>query len=71
MPVVIYTQEKCAPCNMVKQYFNRLGVDYKEVPREGNEDKMLELGGKITTPLVVSEKGMAYGFNPMQLSELI
>lgn len=71
MSVVVYTQEKCAPCQMVKQYFTRLGVEYTEVPREGNEERMLALGGKITTPLVVSDKGMSYGFNPSALSDLI
>jgi len=69
--VTIYTQESCAPCLMVKKFLQMKNVEYEEVPREGNEETMLELGGKITTPLVKTDKGISYGFNPTALSELI
>lgn len=69
--VVIYTQSGCAPCESVKKYFSMKDVQYEERDRDSHISEMLELGGRVTTPLVKTPKGISYGFRPMELSELI
>lgn len=69
--VTVYTQENCAPCESVKKFLKMKGVEYTLKEREQYADEMLAIGGRVTTPLVVSEKGIAYGFSPRNILELL
>lgn len=69
--VIIYSQERCAPCDMAKRYFQKLNIEYEERDRNEYANEMMALGGRITTPMIRTEKGITYGFNPMEISELL
>jgi len=69
--VTLYSQENCAPCEMAKKYFTRLGVEFEIKDRAEYADEMMALGGRITTPLIRTEKGITYGYNPMEISSLL
>jgi len=71
MTTVVYTQSGCPPCDMVKKYLNMKGVSYTTKDRADYSDEMIALGGKIITPLVHTDKGISYGFNPKELASII
>jgi arsenate reductase-like glutaredoxin family protein len=56
---------------MAKKYFTRLGVEFEIKDRAEYADEMMALGGRITTPLIRTEKGITYGYNPMEISSLL
>ena len=69
--VTVYTQESCPPCKMVKQYLDKKGVEYTIKDRSEYAEEMIELGGRVTTPLVHTDKGISYGFNLKELTAII
>lgn len=69
--IKIFTQPNCAPCVQVKKYLEKKNVEFKEIDRDGNEQEMMQIAGVISTPVVVSPKGVAIGANFGQLAQII
>lgn len=69
--VQIYSQQGCAPCEMAKRYFTKLGIEYEVKDRDQYADEMVKLGGRLTTPMIRTDKGITYGFSPMEISKIL
>ena len=69
--VTIYTQDGCAPCNMVKRYFDHFGAKYQLKQRDEYAEEMLSIAGTITTPVITDGSSVVVGYNPKELSEML
>lgn len=63
MTAKLFTQPNCPPCLQVKAYLKSKNILYEELDREANAKEMMTLSGVISTPVLVTDKGVAIGLN--------
>lgn len=68
--LTVYTQPGCPPCDMVKKFLTMKNIEYVEKDRAGNENEMIAAAGVISTPVIVSDKGVAIGPNIPRILEI-
>ncbi|SEN32374.1 Glutaredoxin-like protein, YruB-family [Mesobacillus persicus] len=72
--LIIYTQNDCPPCKIVKMFLNEHNVDFQEKNISTDEKARQELTktyGAYSTPTVVIGKEVIIGFNLEKLSRTL
>ncbi len=72
--VIIYSTPTCAYCQMVKKFFKKNDIEYKE--KNITEDKeaakeMMEKSGQMGVPVVDIDDQIVVGFNKDKLKKLL
>ncbi|WP_071459274.1 glutaredoxin family protein [Bacillus massilinigeriensis] len=73
-PFIVYTQDECPPCTIVKLFLNDQGVKYVEKNISSNhafKDELTEKYGIMSTPTIIAGKERIVGFNLARLKEVI
>lgn len=70
--VTVYTTPACVQCKMTKSELARLGVEYREVKLQGNDEAIATVKehGFLAAPVVNVGDTWWYGFRPDMLSQL-
>jgi len=70
--VVIFTSDTCGYCNMAKDYFNELNVEYteKNVSKDVSARKELMSKGFMGVPVIYVDDEIIQGFDKQRLDEL-
>ncbi len=71
--VVLYTQPACAPCQKVKDFLTRHGVEFEARDVSLDSDAMDELTkmGYLATPVTVVDGEAVVGFDRKRLEALL
>ncbi|MDV5106993.1 glutaredoxin domain-containing protein [Clostridium perfringens] len=72
--VKVYSVEWCGPCNKLKKYLEKLGVQYETITVEdGKEDRneVLEVSGQRSVPVVVIGEEVIVGFDKQKIDAAI
>ena len=68
--VKVYSVEWCGPCNKLKKYLEKLGVQYETITvADGNE--VLEVSGQRSVPVAVIGEEVIVGFDKQKIDAAI
>ena len=70
---VIYTSPSCGWCHKEKEWLkeNKIAFTEKDVTKEANAKKMVELSGQTGTPVTTVGKEVIVGFDKPKLKKLL
>ena len=74
MPIAIYTTPTCEYCNQLKQYLDKLGVEYTEhnVAKDlKRADEMSRKSRQFGVPVVDIDGKIIVGFNKAQIDRAL
>ena len=72
--VKVYSVEWCGPCNKLKKYLEKLGVQYETITdADGKEDRneVLEVSGQRSVPVAVIGEEVIVGFDKQKIDAAI
>jgi len=70
---IVYTTKKCPMCKVMKSYLSAMGVDFTEiiVDSEDKINKLTELTGSRTVPVLSTKKGVCVGFDKDLIKQIL
>lgn len=72
--ITVYTTTTCAYCQMVKKFLTMKGKEFISVNLDEEPERQkeaLDLAGRMTVPITVTDKGVAIGWSPAKLMEIL
>ncbi|MGA9227486.1 MAG: glutaredoxin family protein [Mesobacillus sp.] len=72
--IIVYTQNECPPCKIVKMFLNEYGFSYSE--RNIHEDEksrqeLTDIYGSFSTPTIVVGSEVIIGFDLEKLKQVL
>ena len=72
--VTVYTTPTCMYCNLLKDYLEEKGVEYKTVDVSENEearDMIIEKSGQMGVPVTIIDEEVIIGFDEDKVNEVL
>jgi glutaredoxin-like YruB-family protein len=72
--IIIYTQNDCPPCQIIKMFLNEFGFSYTEKNINSDEQsrqELTEVYNSYSTPTIVIGEEVITGFNLERLKEVL
>lgn len=72
--IIVYTQNDCPPCKIVKMFLSEFGFSYKEKNINENEQSRQELSeiyNSFSTPTIVIGEEVITGFDLERLKKVL
>lgn len=72
--ITVYSTTWCGFCHAAKQYFDKIGVKYKDVNVENNmqaAQEMVQKSGQMGVPVIDIDGTIIVGFNRPHIDELL
>lgn len=72
--VKVYSVAWCGPCNKLKKYLEKIGVEYETVTvADGKEDRneVLEVSGQRSVPVAVIGEDVIVGFDKQKIDDAV
>ena len=72
--ITVYSTTWCGFCHAAKQYFDKLGVKYKDVDVERDQQAAIEMvqkSGQMGVPVIDIDGTLIIGFNKPQIDQLL
>lgn len=72
--VKVYSVAWCGPCNKLKKYLEKIGVEYETITvADGKEDRneVLEVSGQRSVPVAVIGKEVIVGFDKQKIDDAV
>lgn len=72
--ITVYSTTWCGFCHAAKQYFDRLGVKYKDINVEEDmtaAQEMVQKSGQMGVPVIDIDGDIIVGFNRPKIDELL
>lgn len=72
--IIVYTQNDCPPCKIIKMFLNEFGFSYTE--KNINEDEesrreLTEIHNSLSTPTIVVGEEVITGFDLQRLKKVL
>jgi glutaredoxin len=73
MTIKVYTTDRCPQCKVLKSYLQVMNIDFEEINVNTPEliEKVVNLTGQRTIPVIQSDNEIIVGFNPDKIKSLI
>ena len=72
--IIVYTQNECPPCKIVKMFLDEYGFTYSEKnihEDDKNRKELTEVYGSYSTPTIVIGSEVITGFNLEKLKQVL
>lgn len=72
--VKVYSTDWCPPCNKLKKYLDKLGVDYTVVTvadSKEERDEVLKVSGQRSVPVLTVNDKVIVGFEKNEIDEAL
>lgn len=72
--IIVYTQNECPPCKIVKMFLNEYGFSYSEKnihEDEKSRQELTEIYGSYSTPTIVVGSEVITGFDLEKLKKVL
>lgn len=72
--VKVYSVEWCAPCNKLKKYLTKLGVEYEVITvadEKEARDEVLRVSGQRSVPVLTIDDKVIVGFEKAEIDEAL
>lgn len=72
--ITVYSTTWCAFCHAAKQYFDKLGVAYKDINVEADADaaqEMVKKSGQMGVPVIDIDGSIVVGFDKPTIDKLL
>ncbi|MGG5463112.1 glutaredoxin domain-containing protein [Clostridium sp. B9] len=72
--VKVYSVAWCGPCNKLKKYLEKIGVEYETITvADGKEDRneVLEVSGQRSVPVAVIGDEVIVGFDKQKIDDAV
>lgn len=73
MKITVYSKSSCAPCQTLKYWLNKKGVDYTELSQDDPAvaAEAQRISGYVIAPVVTVDNEIIVGANLRRLAELV
>ena len=72
--VKVYSVDWCPPCNKLKKYLDKKGIDYEVVTVADNKEEreeVLKISGQRSVPVLTVDEEVLVGFEKEEVDRLI
>jgi len=72
--IIVYTQNECPPCKIVKMFLNDYGFSYSEKnihEDEKSRQELTEIYGSYSTPTIIVGSEVIIGFDLEKLKRIL
>ena len=72
--IIVYSTPTCPYCNMAKEYFKKVGLEFRDVNVAADQSaarEMIEKSGQMGVPVIDIDGDIVIGFRPDIFKELL